>query len=270
MKRLNISEGLPKISIIVTSYNKEKYIPHTLQSILDQKYPFLEIVVVEDGSRDASLKIVQSFVKKYPEIFKLFIQKNQGQIKATNLGLLKSTGEIVNFLNSDDNFDKDILLDVGKNFRDDPELLWLTGYAAIIDQNDKQIYPWVSMYKNFLLKLNKYFLLLIVNYITFSSVFIRRSAINGLGKFTNKRSVFLEYALWLKLGKLQMPKIIKKNLVHFRLTSGNLTLSIYKEVLEEDYLAAKRHTLNPLILLFHKVNNLSRILLIGDFNRFNK
>lgn len=266
MKQLKKADKhLPKISIIVTSYNKEKYISLTLQSILNQQYPSLEIVVVDDGSTDNSLQIINSFAKKHPKIFKVFAQKNKGQIKSTNLGIAKSTGEIVNFLNSDDYFDQDIMLQVGSIFKDDPELLWLTGYSDIINRQNKKIFRWVTGYKNFLLRLNKYQLLLIVNYITFSGVFIKKSALQNLGGFSIGK-VFLEYELWLKLGQLQNPMVIKRNLVHFRLAAGNLTSFKYRDVLTEDYAVTKRYTSNKLLLLLHKINNFGRILLINFSN----
>lgn len=261
-----VNRNLPKISIIVTSYNKKKYIAQTLQSILDQRYPNLEIIVIDDGSTDNSLQIINSFARKNPKTVKVYVQKNQGQKKATNLGITKSKGEILNFLNSDDYFEENILSEIGEYFHNNPTVLWLTGYCDIVNQNNNQIYPWVTLYKNFLLKINKYFLLLIVNYITCSGVFIRTLAIEKKGKFKNKKNIFLEYDLWLKLGKLQPPKVIKKKLVHFRLMPDNLTFTKYREILLEDYLTTKKYTSNQLILFLHKINNWGRILLIKIYD----
>ncbi len=257
---------LPKISIIVTSYNKYNYIKKTLQSILDQKYPSLEVIVIDDGSTDKSVAIINSFTKRHPHIFKVFIQKNQGQLEATNLGILKSTGEVLNFLNSDDYFDHNILLEVGNSFKDNSKLLWLTGYSNIVDKYNRQIFQLVTRYKNLLLRLNKYYLLLIVNYITFSSVFIKKSALMKMGKFSNRNNIFLEYELWLRLGKLQSPKVIKRNLVNFRLAPGNLTTTKFRDVLREDDLVVKKFTSNKLILFLHQLNNIGRIFLMSRVN----
>ena len=160
-------------------------------------------------------------------------------------------------------------MEAGRAFQKDPNLLWLTGYTDIIDKDNKVIYKSVTKYKNFLLNINKFPLLLMVNYISLPAVFVRKTALDKLGQFTNENKVFLEYGLWLKLGRVQMPKVIKKNLAQFRLTSGNLTSRTFKAVLREDYGAAKRQTSNPLILLLHLLNNFGRILLIRVFNRVN-
>ena len=90
------------VSIIVPVYNVEKYIKECLESLVNQTLKNIEIIVVNDGSPDKSQKIVDEYVKKYPDKIKSFIKKNGGVSDARNYGLKKATGEYVAFVDSDD------------------------------------------------------------------------------------------------------------------------------------------------------------------------
>lgn len=95
---------LPKISIVVPSFNQEKYLSETLQSLVEQQYPALEVIIQEGVSSDASGIIAESFATRYPAIFQLFVEKDSGQADALNRGFARATGEILAFLRSDDTY----------------------------------------------------------------------------------------------------------------------------------------------------------------------
>ena len=95
---------LSSVSIVVPSFNQAQYLPETLQSLVDQNYPSLEVIIQEAGSTDGSIAIAEDFVKRYPAIFKLFVEKDSGLADALNRGFAQTTGEILAFLNSDDTY----------------------------------------------------------------------------------------------------------------------------------------------------------------------
>ena len=95
---------LPVISIVVPSFNQAQYLPETLQSLVDQDYPSLEVIIQEGGSCDGSIAIAEDFVRRFPAIFQLFVEKDSGQADALNRGFARTTGEILAFLNSDDTY----------------------------------------------------------------------------------------------------------------------------------------------------------------------
>ncbi|CDB35850.1 glycosyltransferase group 2 family protein [Phascolarctobacterium sp. CAG:266] len=97
-----------KISVIIPVYNVEKYLKRCLDSVINQAYKNLEIILVDDGSTDNTLKILQEFALKNSRI-KIFCQENQGAAVARNLGLSIATGKYVIFLDSDDYFEKDLV-----------------------------------------------------------------------------------------------------------------------------------------------------------------
>ncbi|MGO4222718.1 glycosyltransferase family 2 protein [Lysobacter sp. TAF61] len=94
--------NLPTISIVVPSFNQGQYLRETLQSLVDQEYPALEVIIQDGGSRDDSVAIAQEFVQAYPGVFRLFAEKDDGQADALNRGFRRATGTILGFLNSDD------------------------------------------------------------------------------------------------------------------------------------------------------------------------
>ncbi len=95
---------LPTISIVVPSFNQAQYLPATLQSLLDQDYPSLEVIIQEGGSSDGSVAVAEDFVRRYPAIFRLHVEKDSGQADALNRGFARTSGEILAFLNSDDTY----------------------------------------------------------------------------------------------------------------------------------------------------------------------
>lgn len=95
---------MPKISIILPVFNSEKYIKKAILSVLNQNFNDFELIIVNDGSTDSTLKIIQKF--NDPRI-KLITQPNQGPGKARNNALKKSKGDYILFLDSDDWFRND-------------------------------------------------------------------------------------------------------------------------------------------------------------------
>lgn len=98
-----------KVSVIVPVYNVEKYIDKCLNSLVNQTLNEIEIIIVNDGSPDNSQKIIDKYVKKYPNKVKSFIKENGGQGSARNLGLKYAKGEYISFVDSDDWIDFDAL-----------------------------------------------------------------------------------------------------------------------------------------------------------------
>lgn len=90
-----------KISVIVTVYNVEQYLDDCIQSILNQTYKNLEIILVNDGSTDNSLKICQKY-KKIDSRIVLINQNNAGAVAARKSGIARATGEYVTFVDGDD------------------------------------------------------------------------------------------------------------------------------------------------------------------------
>lgn len=95
------------ISVIIPVFNAVGYLDRCLQSILNQTFKNIEIILVDDGSTDSSLEICYMYKEKYNNI-KVYSQKNSGQGIARNIGLLKAKGNYISFIDSDDYIDKNM------------------------------------------------------------------------------------------------------------------------------------------------------------------
>lgn len=102
-----------KFSIIIPVYNVEKYLEKCLKSVLNQSYSNFEVIVVNDGTKDNSQKIIDKYIKK-DKRFKSFIKENGGLSDARNYGLNEISGDYLLFLDSDDYIEKDLLLELNK------------------------------------------------------------------------------------------------------------------------------------------------------------
>ena len=96
---------MPKISVIVPVYNTEKYLDKCLDSIVNQTFQDIEVIVVNDGSTDKSEKIILEYKNKYPEKIKYFKKENEGLSTTRNYGVKKAIGNYLSFVDSDDCID---------------------------------------------------------------------------------------------------------------------------------------------------------------------
>src|SRR5919199_656326 len=88
----------PLVSVLITNYNYEHYLKQAIDSALNQTYPHMEIIVVDDGSTDNSKQVIASYKDKIISVFK----ENGGQASAMNAGFAISQGEIICSLDADD------------------------------------------------------------------------------------------------------------------------------------------------------------------------
>ena len=87
------------VSVVIPLYNCEKYILQSVQSILDQTYKRIELIIIDDGSTDSSLKIVKNIKDKRVRII---TKQNGGLAQARNSGISEARGELIGFLDADD------------------------------------------------------------------------------------------------------------------------------------------------------------------------
>ena len=132
----------PLVSILIPLYNCEEYIGDTIESCLNQTYENIEIIIVDDGSIDNSVKVVKEYLNKYNNI-KLFLQNNSGASRARNLAFTKSKGKYIQYLDADDLMSANKIstqIEIAEKFNFDPNIIFSSKFSYFKDDVDSAKY----------------------------------------------------------------------------------------------------------------------------------
>lgn len=184
----------PLVSVIIPVYNKRRFIKETIDSAVKQSYQNFEIIVVNDGSTDDSLDIVNTFKDSRVRIFS---QPNSGVELARNFGFSKSVGSFVTFHDADDLMSQDRLKKQVDFFVSNEDLVLVGTWANVIDASGKVIGSICPSISHDALRLAHIFR----NQFVCSSVMIRKTAINPRLVFNETQDPYFseDYDLWLRL-----------------------------------------------------------------------
>lgn len=124
----------PLVSIITPSFNAQKYIAQTIQSVQNQTYKYWELIIVDDGSTDDTVSIINNFILNDHRIFLKKISKNSGAGVARNIGLQIATGNFITFLDADDLW-KPEKLEKQLHFMQEQNIPFTFSFYETIDEN---------------------------------------------------------------------------------------------------------------------------------------
>jgi glycosyltransferase involved in cell wall biosynthesis len=241
----------PLISIIVPSYNQGDYIRKTIDSILTQPYKNTEIIVMDGGSSDQTIEILQS----YGDTIQWVSESDRGQTHAINKGILKAKGEIISYLNSDDYFLDGALQKVVQAFNENPKLLWLTADYIIVDAREQPIQSAIVWYKRFFRKFLSFHLLSVLNPIIQPSTFLRKEIISEIGFFREDLHYTMDYDYWLRAIQSHQPILLDAALSAFRIHSQSKGGSRYREQFKEEIYVAQQYCKSRILLILHRFHN---------------
>ena len=111
-----------KVSVIIPMYNAEKTIGNILDKLISQSYQDIEIIVINDGSKDDSWKVLRSFAKKDARIITIN-QENAGASAARNTGIAKATGEFITFIDSDDDISDKLIQELASHIKNGSDFI---------------------------------------------------------------------------------------------------------------------------------------------------
>ncbi len=223
--------NFPKISIITPSYNQCQFLEETILSVLNQDYPNLEYIIIDGGSTDNSVKII----KKYENRLASWVSEpDKGQTHAINKGLNQSTGEILNWINSDDLLSVGSLNIIGKAFSSDSEADFCFGDFSMIDDKGRII---ISR-KNPLYRFRTLFYGRQLS--CQPAVFFRRSVLERIGYLDETLAFCMDLEFWIRAASKGMTFRQTKMLIAVaRMHRGSKTARL-QEVLHEEHKAIVR------------------------------
>lgn len=144
------------VDIVLPVYNSKKYILTTINSIIKQSFKSWNLIIIDDCSNDGTFEILKNIQKKYNKYNKIFLYRqniNQGQSVARNLGIKKSKSIFVAFIDSDDFWDKNKLLNQTRFMKDNNYNFTYSDYFSVKNYNRKIVrvpsnYDYNSFIKN--------------------------------------------------------------------------------------------------------------------------
>ncbi len=208
------------ISIVIPTYNSEKTIKRALNSVLNQSYKKWEVIIIDSYSTDKTIKIIKSYGSEKIKIF--YLSKNKGLANARYLGIKKSNGKVIAFLDSDDTWNKNKLSYHINFYKSNSARFTCTAYSLINKNNTK---------KKIQLNLSKFdFKYLLSNRpIALSTVMVEKRL--ALDKFKNylRNDYAEDYLWWLVALKYETYcHILPKNLSNIYLGEQNRSLNFFK------------------------------------------
>ncbi len=213
------SATAPLVSVIMPVYNCADYIRQALQSVLEQTYTNIELVIVDDGSTDGSASIARGLAPHA----KIIVQPNGGVSTARNRGILASKGELVAFLDADDWWAPTIVEKMVATAAEHPECGCVyTDFTHVIDGDvvgsrlsELPECPESQVYER----------LAAGNFIHMSAAMVRREALSYSGLFDPAIRSAEDYDLWLRLARWEEFRCVPEVLSFYRLHGNNSVVS---------------------------------------------
>lgn len=255
---------MPLASIIIPAYNAKQYISETVQSVLNQTHTNWELIIIDDGSIDNTLEIIEAFAKTDSRI-KYLTKHNSGVSDTRNKGLSMAKGEFISFLDADDIWNKENLEEKIKFIKkNDIDVAYSN--CEKIDSNSNSLNNILTGTDSPLLS---DILLLRGNYITApSGIVLKKSVLDKIGGFDTNLSNNADQELWIRILSNNFKiKLIKNVLWKYRVHNNNMSSNI--ALLEKDSIyifnKSKSNKLYPTFALQQKAFAKLNLMLAGSW-----
>lgn len=209
------------ISVIIPSYNHEKFIGKAIESVLNQTYENFELIIMDDNSTDNSKKVINSYNDS--RIVKYFSTENKGAVETLNHLIDLANGEYIALLNSDDYWDLTKLEKQYRYLEENKKVAVCFTWADFVDEKGKTIYDKEEMLLDLFRKKNRsniaWFRYFFENgnCLCHPSMMIRKEIYNEIGKYNNAFRQLPDFDMWIRIIKEYDIHILEENLTHFRI-----------------------------------------------------
>ena len=212
---MNSLSDLPKVSIIIPSFNQGQFLEASIRSALEQDYPNIEYIVVDGGSKDQSMEII----KKYQDRLTWWVsEKDKGHADALNKGFSHATGEILAWLNSDDVYFPNAVSEAVAILKSHPEVGMVYGDADLIDDAGETIGKFGSKQTSYQQMLRGSV------HIPQATTFFRADLWRQVGPLDLSLFFSFDYDLWVRLAKVSQVLYVPKRWAKFRIHDAGKTI----------------------------------------------
>lgn len=218
--------GIPDlVSVVMPSYNHGKYIKESIESVLNQTYGDLELIIVDDRSSDGSQDIIKRYAEKDQRVRYIFHKQNKGYGATLNDGLKETLGEFITTQDSDDIWNKYRVEKILKIFKTKKQVALVHHDADIIDTDGnliKRSYCSASNLSNEERSGNPFNQLLRENFV-FGCVILRRDCLNTIGFPDTRLEYAMDWHYWINLSRRFIFYYLPVSLVYYRIHEQNMS-----------------------------------------------
>lgn len=225
---------MPLVSVLICAYNTEKYIEECLDAVINQTYKNLEIVVVNDGSKDNTLSLIRDFAEKDARIKIIDNKDNIGFVASLNIGIENIRGEYVARTDADDFTKPDWIEKIVNRMLSQPEIIAMRSYLTILslDGNGSNLadyYDNGEEWKTPLVHEEICQTMLFRNPIHNNSMIVKSMVFKKYGlRFDQSYKHAEDYKFWLEVSRIGRLANYPESLVYYRLHNGQ-TSSVYQQ-----------------------------------------
>lgn len=228
------NQSLPLVSIITPSYNHDRFIRETIESVYTQDYPHVEHIIVDGGSTDGTLAILQQY-RRLGDRLRYVSERDHGQSHAINKGLSMARGEIIGWLNSDDTYEPGAIRAAVNALQQRPDCGMVHGKCyAINEHSQKQSVLSVSP--------ADYQKLFHGCVICQPAAFIRKNVFQQMGGVDESLQFCMDYDLWIRIAKHYPIAYVDQILANARLHHASKTSTLWNTVgISEVLMTVEKH-----------------------------
>lgn len=227
---------MKNVSVIIAAYNNAVYLKEAVESVLNQTYRDLEVIVVDDGSTDNTRGLIEGLQAGHPDIIRYIYQENQGPAPARNTGIRAAQGKFIAFLDADDIWLTEKLARQMECFARDSNIGFVYCDNIFVDENNAAMENYVRKVRlvegDILLELFSDFFMIT------SGVILKRECIEKIGLFDEKLLVGEDYEYFLRLASRYKAGVVKEKLFRRRVHAKSLS--------RQDYILDARNDINTL------------------------
>jgi len=231
---------IPRLSIITPSFNQGQYLEDCIRSVLEQNYPNLEYIIMDGGSSDQSVEIIQKYAGR---LAYWVSQKDAGQSDAINQGFTRASGDLVAWLNADDFYLPGALQAAAQAYQENPNAAFYFGNGLRVDERKQRL---GQFFPEGEVRWSQPALLFGLNYILQPAAFINRAALAQAGMLDTSLHYGMDSDLWLRLAQVAEPMALQSTLAAQREYSSTKSKAGSFARIEELRALAEKHSGAPM------------------------